>query len=718
MTRDRSGTSRRRFLSAVGTTTAALAVTETVTARDPPEPADVATEAVATEPRVAYPNTITNLDPHRATGRGEMDIAFNCYDTLVQRSPDGTIVAGLATDVAMSADELTFTIRDDVTFHDGSELALSDVVYSVRRATMADVGPSRAVNDVPVSSVASQPDARKVTVSLADPTGWALAAFTESVQILPEDWAKAELSGSNPLAVNGTGAFRLVDAAGGRVLLERNPDYWGDGTGVETVEAFQAPSDQQANMLTDGTAHVGTDVGTDPANQFAADDDGPVSVPEVTSTGTMFAAMDNTTAPFDSQEFRLALNLAVDLEALNGAIYDGRGRPTGQVGTPAFDGYNDDVSPFAYDPTKAEALVERSGYTDQSLTLTVPRLGDGEYVTAGTIVAEFVDALPNVSCSVETVDFGEFYNRRRGGEAPFYLLAWYNFELDVGRLVDLALTGDSPFASYDGQELASQVADVNALSPQNRLGALATLNEDVHELAPWVFLLNPPRNLAFGPEVETSLRSDDHVDYAALAAGQADLSLVDLRVPDVDVRPGDSFDVTVTLENTGAASGSRTVEVQVDDSTVASREVTVAAGATTNVSLRVDSRATETLASGTHAVTVVVGEQTRSQSFEVVSETTAGAETTSDGDGEGGAGGEGGETDGETTAAPTDPDEETATETDAPAPDEDEEDGEEDDGDGATDSSPLDSVPGFGVTAALAGVAGALGVRRRRRDAD
>ena len=78
---------------------------------------------------------VDNLDPHLATAFQTIDALELVYDSLTELAPDLTVQPGLATEWAYNDDgtELTFTLREGVTFHDGSELTSEDVVASLER---------------------------------------------------------------------------------------------------------------------------------------------------------------------------------------------------------------------------------------------------------------------------------------------------------------------------------------------------------------------------------------------------------------------------------------------------------------------------------------------------------------------------------------------------------------------------------------------------------
>src|SRR5690606_26549870 len=77
-----------------------------------------------------------SLDPHVVTAANDFRILVNVYEGLV-RFADGTleIEPALATDWTVSDDGLTytFTLRDDVTFHDGTPFNAEAVKFNFDR---------------------------------------------------------------------------------------------------------------------------------------------------------------------------------------------------------------------------------------------------------------------------------------------------------------------------------------------------------------------------------------------------------------------------------------------------------------------------------------------------------------------------------------------------------------------------------------------------------
>ena len=123
---------------------------------------------------VATDDEPEGLDPAACEDNGLGRTAIMAgYDRLLDIDPAGTdLIPSVATEVptidngGISADGLTytFTLRDDVKFHDGSDLTAEDVVYSWERVITMNLPEGQAENFATIESV-SAPDATTFVVS-------------------------------------------------------------------------------------------------------------------------------------------------------------------------------------------------------------------------------------------------------------------------------------------------------------------------------------------------------------------------------------------------------------------------------------------------------------------------------------------------------------------------------------------------------------------------
>jgi peptide/nickel transport system substrate-binding protein len=293
--------------------TQAPAATEPA-ATEPPATEPGATEPVATEPaagpKSADPTTmvlvegdvsIDTLDPALAYDTQSAEVLQNTYETLVFYDGDATdkFVPMLAESWETSEDGTvwTFTLRQGVTFHNGSDMTAEDVAYSFQRGLLQGgyaspqwllaepffgvgvddislvVGEDGACADDRECMVAADPaalvaacektkaaivaddSAGTVTMTLAQSWGPFLPTIAQSWgSVMDKEWVienggwdgscdtwqnfYAMDSASNPLSSieNGTGPFMLESLKQGEeYILARNDNYWGEPAKLERI---------------------------------------------------------------------------------------------------------------------------------------------------------------------------------------------------------------------------------------------------------------------------------------------------------------------------------------------------------------------------------------------------------------------------------------------------------------------------------------------------
>ncbi|MGN0986270.1 MAG: ABC transporter substrate-binding protein, partial [Otoolea sp.] len=163
---------------------------------------------------------LASLDPHVETDAGTRDVVFNLYEGLVKPTSTGDIVPAVASDVQISDDAkvYTFTLRDGITFHDGTPVTIEDVKYSIDRYAEIQ-GESSAfsiVSDVVIK------DEKTLEVDLKESYSEFLPMMT--IAIIPE--ANEDPAG-HPI---GTGPFKFVSYTPGQnIVMEKYEGYWQEG---------------------------------------------------------------------------------------------------------------------------------------------------------------------------------------------------------------------------------------------------------------------------------------------------------------------------------------------------------------------------------------------------------------------------------------------------------------------------------------------------------
>ena len=323
---------------------------------------------------------LASLDPHVDTDAGTRDVVFNLYEGLVKPTSDGGFIAAVASDYTISDDAktYTFTLRDGITFHDGTPVTIEDVKYSIDRYAEIQ-GESSAFSSL-VDSVEVQDD-KTLVVNLKESYSEFLPMMT--IAIIPQS---NEDPADNPI---GTGPFKYVSYTPGQNLeLEKYDGYWQEGVpSLDSVEfKFIADVDTAFVELQAGTIDILKYLTSAQAETLG--DDYNIVQGSMNLVHAMY--LNSAYEPLSKTEVRQALCYAVDRDAINNFIFGGKSHIIGSHMIPAMSKYYEPEAEtvYSYDPEKAKELLADAGYADGfDLEITVPS-SYSQHVDSAQIIAD------------------------------------------------------------------------------------------------------------------------------------------------------------------------------------------------------------------------------------------------------------------------------------------------------------------------------------------
>lgn len=324
---------------------------------------------------------LASLDPHVDTDAGTRDVVFNLYEGLVKPTFDGGFIPAVARDYTISDDAktYTFTLRDGVTFHDGTPVTIEDVKYSIDRYAEIQ-GESSAFSSL-VDSVEVQDD-KTLVVNLKESYSEFLPMMT--IAIIPKS---NEDPAGNPI---GTGPFKYVSYTPGQNLeLEKYDGYWQEGVpSLDSVEfKFIADVDTAFVELQAGTIDILKYL-TAVQAETLGDEDYNIVQGSMNLVHAMY--LNSAYEPLSKTEVRQALCYAVDRDAINNFIFGGKSHIIGSHMIPAMSKYYEPEAEtvYSYDPEKAKELLADAGYADGfDLEITVPS-SYSQHVDSAQIIAD------------------------------------------------------------------------------------------------------------------------------------------------------------------------------------------------------------------------------------------------------------------------------------------------------------------------------------------
>lgn len=280
-------------------------------------------------------------------------ILHNISETLTELGVRGEgLVPRLATGwEPVDEDTWRFTLRPDVTFTDGSTLDAADVVHSIERTNSDKIvcdNAAKYFGGIDVTTEILDPLTLEITTSPPQPI---LPLLLSGVTIVPSD-TDPNAFVREPI---GTGPYVFSEwNIGQNIVLDRNPDYWGDAPEVERATyVFRPDAAVAAAMVTTGEADIVPSISVQDATNAATD----FSYP---NSETFFLRIDTETAPLNDRRVREALNLSIDREAYQGTILAAGVIPATQIVPPSTVGWNGDLAVWPYDLDRARKLLDEA----------------------------------------------------------------------------------------------------------------------------------------------------------------------------------------------------------------------------------------------------------------------------------------------------------------------------------------------------------------------
>jgi ABC-type transport system substrate-binding protein len=328
---------------------------------------------------IAYTSTSPHIDI-QATNQGSLsESAHYIYETLFDRNEAGEIVPLLATGYTVDADGLgiTFSLQPGVTFHDGTPFDAAAVKYNLERKIELKLP---TFNLIPWDAI-EVVDPLTVRVTLTAPAPHLVPLLTAKTwSMYSPTWAAAVGPDGVKSDGVGTGPFRVVEfRPNDALVLSRNENYWEAGLPSLDGVVFRVIPDAntRAALLESGEVDIALGLPVPVTERIRRDARFTVRGEE---TGRQYyITLNNHIAPTNDVLVRQAINHAVDKEGIIRAAFLGVGATLADAVyiTPIVTGYQP-MGVFAYDPERAEALLEEAGW---AMGRDGVRVKDGERLT-------------------------------------------------------------------------------------------------------------------------------------------------------------------------------------------------------------------------------------------------------------------------------------------------------------------------------------------------
>lgn len=347
------------------------------------------------------------LDPHKATASISFQMILNMFEGLMAPNTDGSLREALAEKYEVSDNglEYTFTIRQGVKFHDGSDLTVDDVKYTFDRL-MGTNGGEKMKNNFDNVVSTEVVDDKTFKFTLKEPNSnflYALTALTSGIVPAAND----DKHNENPI---GTGPFAYEKYAPGmNLVLKKNEDYWRDGLPYLNKVTFKFQSDDQAAIM----ALLANEVdltGVPWARMGEVTDE--FNTTKQQNNSSLVVTFNEEKEPFNNVKVRQAIAMAINKDDIISSVFNGQAVKLGSNMSPAMGKYHDEklVDVWQFDVEKAKSLLAEAGYADGFSTKITVSSHNAIYGNIAQIVVENLKAI-GINVEIEVVEWGIWLER-------------------------------------------------------------------------------------------------------------------------------------------------------------------------------------------------------------------------------------------------------------------------------------------------------------------
>jgi peptide/nickel transport system substrate-binding protein len=352
----------------------------------------------------------------------------------------------LSCDASEDYTVFTFHLRPDVVFSNGEPYNADAYVYSY--ALFSDTSKVKIAWPWPGPDLVTVKKIDDLTVEMtrSEPTpNWCNDAFTD---VVPPEYVESVGIDAFLAKPVGVGPF-VVDewVRGSHVSGHANPNYWREGYPKAANIVFKFIPDVATRVAALKTGEVDIITRLTAEDAATLEGDSNITVSEYALNRVYYVAFNNLTTgigtPIESTDVRMALNYAVDKQAIIDTFFSGKGQvPTGLI-VPGDIGYDADLGlkPIPYDVEKAKELLTAAGYPDGfEIGMACP---DGYSAYSNDVCQAVQGYLEAVGITftgggVEFMDTGKFWDLegKVGGSQlpPLFMDSWSSDGDPFGRV--------------------------------------------------------------------------------------------------------------------------------------------------------------------------------------------------------------------------------------------------------------------------------------------
>ena len=403
----------------------------------------VAGGAGAAELRVGLALEPSSIDPHYHNLSPNNAFARHIFDRLVQTDDKQQLGPGLAILWKPLGDTTwEFKLRPGVTWHDGSPFTADDVLFSFERAPNVESSPS-SFGTYTKGKTLTKIDDHTIQIRTERPHPL-MPNDVATINIISKKHGLGAKTGdyNSGKAAIGTGPYKFVEwSPGDRLIIEKNPDYWGVKAKYDRVviKPIKSGPSRVAALLAGDVDFIDLVPTADIAR---LENEPKVVLSSGVSNRVIYLHLDHKRDaspfvtgtggknPLKDLRVRKAISKSINRPAIVEKVMEGIAIPAGQLLPEGFFGVSPNLKPEPYDPEGAKILLADAGWGG-GFGLTIHGPND-RYINDAKIAQAIGQMLTRVGIQtkVETMPKSVYFRRAsRGGpnktpEFSFVLVGW------------------------------------------------------------------------------------------------------------------------------------------------------------------------------------------------------------------------------------------------------------------------------------------------------
>ena len=379
------------------------------------------------------------------------------FDQFILQQPDLKPAPGLLTEWGWNDDKtkVSMTVRDGVTWHDGSPFTAEDVAWSLTRAADEKTGNPIQFIWSTLANIKAEGNIVTADVARFEPTIFKWMYFLTGY-VLPKAYYEKVGAEGFEAAPIGTGPY-MVDKfeSNAFVRLKANANYWGGKPEFETVTIkFVTDAAARVAEIESGASHVTLEMPYEEYDRLKGTMNG-VAAP-ISDIGMIFL---NDIEAMTDPNVRKAAAHAIDKQTIIDRLLSGYGVKIDTLETPEYDAYDASIA-VPYDEAKAVELLAASGFgPDNPVKFkiqTTKGFKPKDYEMVQAIVGLWRKV--GIEAEIEVYEIAKHYELRAADQlAPAAFYNWGNSVGDPTTSTGFAMFGPSPHSVWDGKDLIDMI---------------------------------------------------------------------------------------------------------------------------------------------------------------------------------------------------------------------------------------------------------------------